>query len=810
MKKYIRLVICCICICALLIPLTMFRAQAAETVDLGIYVTYGQTEARSMLQYINQFRTSTAGADDAAGAWFWNSDDTTKTVYNVDGGTYLGELVYDYSLEQAAMVRAAEIAVSFSHTRPNGESCSTAFPSGYSSKGENLAAGSGTAQSAFISLREDSYMYDQQGHRRNMLNPSFNCIGIGHVVVDNVHYWVQILGYKDSPNTTATSANNSGGHKNVSVSSASLSYVGAYTSDFTSQLTVGQSVSAPVVVAEYTFPDHWPSSYNIKSFPSVTWTSSDDSVVSVGTLSRSTNASFTGVFLGDATMTAAFTSVGDNAARTATVDVSVVPASIAGAQVTLEYTEKEYTGKYLNPKVTSVVLNGVTLDPTDDYSVSYNNNQKVGTATVTVTGKGNYSDTASASFTIKECSHVYDSGTVATAATCTTDGQMRYECTKCDLYKTETITAPGHTPGAAATCTAPQKCTVCDAEIKPALGHTPGEAATCTAAQKCTVCDTEIKPALGHTPGEAATCTTPQKCTVCDAEVKAALGHTPGAAATCTAAQKCTVCDAEIKAALGHTPGPAATCSAPQKCTVCDAELAATLEHTPGDEATCTAPQKCTVCDAQIAPAKGHDFGENATCTEKNTCTVCGTEVAAGSHNPGAEATCTTPQKCTICDTELAPAKGHTPGDAATCTAAQKCTVCDAEIKAALGHTPGDAATCTKAQKCTVCDAEIKAALGHTPGDAATCGKDQKCTVCKAVIAKATGKHKDANSDKKCDVCGASVSGSSSNKDDNTPTTGEVDKNSETIVILLLNAMLCGAFLIYIVHMRNKRIASSK
>jgi len=109
-----------------------------------------------------------------------------------------------------------------------------------------------------------------------------------------------------------------------------------------------------------------------------------------------------------------------------------------------------------------------------------------------------------------------------------------------------------------------------------------------------------------------------------------------------------------------------------------------------------------------------------------------------------------------------------------------------------------------------VCDAERKAALGHTPGDAATCGKDQKCTVCKAVIAKATGKHKDANSDKKCDVCGASVSGSSSNKDDNTPTTGEVDKNSETIVILLLNAMLCGAFLIYIVHMRNKRIASSK
>ena len=56
----------------------------------------------------------------------------------------------------------------------------------------------------------------------------------------------------------------------------------------------------------------------------------------------------------------------------------------------------------------------------------------------------------------------------------------------------------GHTPGPAATCAAPQICTVCNAELAPALAHTPGAAATCTEAQVCTVCGGELAAALGH------------------------------------------------------------------------------------------------------------------------------------------------------------------------------------------------------------------------------------------------------------------------------------------------------------------------
>jgi len=58
-----------------------------------------------------------------------------------------------------------------------------------------------------------------------------------------------------------------------------------------------------------------------------------------------------------------------------------------------------YTGSALTPTVT--VKNGsVTLTSGIDYTVSYSNNINAGTATVTITGKGNYTGTKSANFTI--------------------------------------------------------------------------------------------------------------------------------------------------------------------------------------------------------------------------------------------------------------------------------------------------------------------------------------------------------------------------------------------------------------------------
>ncbi len=74
-------------------------------------------------------------------------------------------------------------------------------------------------------------------------------------------------------------------------------------------------------------------------------------------------------------------------------------ADISKATVTLTKTSYIYDGK---PKTPSVIvkLDGKTLVLNTDYTISYSNNIKVGTAAVTITGKGNYTGSKTASFTI--------------------------------------------------------------------------------------------------------------------------------------------------------------------------------------------------------------------------------------------------------------------------------------------------------------------------------------------------------------------------------------------------------------------------
>jgi len=64
---------------------------------------------------------------------------------------------------------------------------------------------------------------------------------------------------------------------------------------------------------------------------------------------------------------------------------------------------KIYTGNAIKPAPV-VTLDGVTLVAGTDYTVSYANNIKVGTATITITGTGSYSGSLTATFTIVKAS----------------------------------------------------------------------------------------------------------------------------------------------------------------------------------------------------------------------------------------------------------------------------------------------------------------------------------------------------------------------------------------------------------------------
>ena len=77
-----------------------------------------------------------------------------------------------------------------------------------------------------------------------------------------------------------------------------------------------------------------------------------------------------------------------------------------------EIRDTTYTGKAITPEV--VVKDGETaLDKETDYSVEYSNNVDVGTATVTITGKGGYSDSRTVSFKIASKSIASENITVA-------------------------------------------------------------------------------------------------------------------------------------------------------------------------------------------------------------------------------------------------------------------------------------------------------------------------------------------------------------------------------------------------------------
>lgn len=77
----------------------------------------------------------------------------------------------------------------------------------------------------------------------------------------------------------------------------------------------------------------------------------------------------------------------------------VILSGLKAENITLSKTTYEYTGKAITPSVV-VKYGDKTLVKGTDYTVTYKNNVKVGTATVVVTGKGNYSGSVSKTFTI--------------------------------------------------------------------------------------------------------------------------------------------------------------------------------------------------------------------------------------------------------------------------------------------------------------------------------------------------------------------------------------------------------------------------
>ena len=118
------------------------------------------------------------------------------------------------------------------------------------------------------------------------------------------------------------------------------------------------------------------------------------------------------------TLTAKFVGSQNMAAQAETVQVYIRQAAIARADVAVAGESFIYTGSPITPAVSVTLKNGTQLTKDRDYTLAYTNHTNAGTATVTVTGIGNYIGTAKKTFVISKAKAAEISWPTASAITC--------------------------------------------------------------------------------------------------------------------------------------------------------------------------------------------------------------------------------------------------------------------------------------------------------------------------------------------------------------------------------------------------------
>ncbi|MBO5033886.1 MAG: hypothetical protein J6D08_18770 [Lachnospiraceae bacterium] len=105
----------------------------------------------------------------------------------------LNALTLDTEIASAALVRAKETEISFSHTRPDGRHFSTALSDigiNFRGAGENIAWGQRSPEQVM-----NGWM-NSEGHRANILNPNYTKIGVGYYQnAAGTNYWTQLFTY---------------------------------------------------------------------------------------------------------------------------------------------------------------------------------------------------------------------------------------------------------------------------------------------------------------------------------------------------------------------------------------------------------------------------------------------------------------------------------------------------------------------------------------------------------------------------------------------------------------------------------------
>ena len=187
MKSMLKLLACAV---SAALCLSMSAAAFAETDVDGIQTTIGEaisTEAAESpydSALTDDIYTSATGTLNISGTQNYTYASQVITLLNeqrVNNG--LSPLTADSTLTAAAMQRAAETVIYFSHTRPNGSRCFTAFDGGW--RGENIAAGQADPDEVITGWMNST------GHRKNILEANYTSVGVGCFNYKGINFWVQ-------------------------------------------------------------------------------------------------------------------------------------------------------------------------------------------------------------------------------------------------------------------------------------------------------------------------------------------------------------------------------------------------------------------------------------------------------------------------------------------------------------------------------------------------------------------------------------------------------------------------------------------
>lgn len=294
----------------------------------------------------------------------------------------LPALKMNEALMSAAKLRAAETHILFSHTRPDDSSCFTVSNRAH---GENLVCCSynvGTPEKLM-----DLWM-NSSGHRANILNRCYKSVGIACCQVGNMINAVQLFCWYE-PSVVAAQGGNvrqsvsmDAAPGNLNLTFGDVSSISLNEWKKTSQKLTVKNIDTEVfdisVAGAGSSSDFWRWVNAVPlSSKDFLWSSSNTAVAGV-------KSDGTVYFVGDgsAIITASLPGTGQKLMMPVTCK-KTPPFTVTVSKKTVTY-----NGKKQKPSVT--VKAGGQKVSARYYTVKYSANKNVGTATVTVTGKGKY------------------------------------------------------------------------------------------------------------------------------------------------------------------------------------------------------------------------------------------------------------------------------------------------------------------------------------------------------------------------------------------------------------------------------------